>query len=685
MTKRRFLHAAAISTTLVLAGMSISSCHRRVDGNPKLIVLGFDGMDPRLCERLMAQGKMPHLAQMRDGGGGYKPLGTSIPPQSPVAWSNFITGAGPGVHGIFDFIHRNPAKQCEPFYSAAETVHSDDGWDIGKHKIPLAFWPFQHNPTQTLLRRHGIPFWDYLDEAGVPSRIYDIPSNYPPSPSHHGHMCCLAGMGVPDLLGGYGTYQYFSSDTLRSLEEPGGYRKPLVFQGDFAKGSLIGPENTTLKKPAKATVPFQVYRHPTDANARIEWQDQVIVLKEGEWSDWCKVDYELEMPSFLPNTHVSGICRFYLQQVRPTFRLYVTPINIDPSDPGGQRVTEPADFIKTLAKALGLFYTTGFQEDHKALANRVFRDEEYVDQARSVLQERMRLFHYAMDNYHDGFLFFYFSSTDLQAHMFWWNGDEPHPVRSPEKARRFNGVIEDLYVEMDKVVGEVVDRYGRDATILVMSDHGFCNFRRQFNVNTWLRDQGYLGPSDCRSLLNPGNGRLVDWKRTRAYGLGLNGLYLNLRGRERDGVVEPADREALLEEIRGKLLAVRDPMKGEPVIAKVYRSDEVYSGPYAAKGPDLIIGYDRGYRASWATTTGDLENDVISNNDSAWSADHCIAADQVPGVIFSNRPILREAPTLIDLAPTILEQFAVSLPDTMKGRSLFKPAAEGAAPAAGKE
>ena len=278
MTKRRFLQAVALSATLVLAGMSISSCHRRVDGNPKVIVVGFDGMDPRLCERLMTQGKMPHLAQLRDGGGGYKPLGTSIPPQSPVAWSNFITGADAGVHGIFDFIHRNPAKQCEPFYSAAETVHSDDGWDIGKHKIPLTFWPFQHNPTQTLLRRHGIPFWDYLDEAGVPIRIYDIPSNYPPSPSHHGNMCCLAGMGVPDLLGGYGTYQYFSSDTLRSLEEPGGYRKPLVFQGDFAKGSLIGPENTTLKKPIKVTVPFQVYRHPQEPTARIELQDQVVVL-----------------------------------------------------------------------------------------------------------------------------------------------------------------------------------------------------------------------------------------------------------------------------------------------------------------------------------------------------------------------------------------------------------------------
>jgi predicted AlkP superfamily phosphohydrolase/phosphomutase len=297
----------------------------------------------------------------------------------------------------------------------------------------------------------------------------------------------------------------------------------------------------------------------------------------------------------------------------------------------------------------------------------------------------MRLLQYAMDDYRDGLLFFYFSSTDLQAHMFWWEGDDPHPIRSPDSARRFNGVIEDLYVELDKVVGRVVDRYGPKAAVLVMSDHGFCNFRRQFNVNTWLRDQGYLGPKDCRSLLNPGAGRLVDWAKTRAYGMGLNGLYVNLRGRERDGIVEPNEREVLLEEIRSKLLAVRDPLDGQPVIAEVYRSDKVYSGPFAATGPDLIIGYHRGYRASWATTQGDLEAEVISKNDSAWSADHCIAADQVPGVIFSNRPIVHGAPSLIDLAPTILEHFAVPVPDTMKGKSLFKSVAAGVTSAANKE
>lgn len=661
----RFLFLAFAT---VLAG-----CGQGDADHPKVVVLGFDGMDPLLCERLMDAGKMPNLAAMRDKGG-YRRLGTSIPPQSPVAWSDFITGAGPGVHGIFDFIHRDPAKQCEPYYSAAKTEVSEDGWDVGKHKLPLTFWPFSHNPTQTLLKRHGTPFWDYLDAAGIPSRIYDIPSNYPPSPSHHGHMCCLSGMGVPDLMGSYGTYQYFSTDTRRAIEEPGGIRKPMGFSDHLARNSLVGPENTALKKPVKSSIPFQVFRHPNEPVARIDIQDQAIVLREGEWSDWRKVAFELEMPPFLPDAQAPGIVRFYLQQVRPEFKLYVTPINIDPSDTGDQKISEPPEFINQISESLGLFYTAGFQEDHKALSNRVFRDEEYLSQARYVLEERRRLLQYAMDHYQSGLLFYYFSSTDLQSHMFWWEGEDKHPVRPPAEAKKYHQVVESLYAEMDGIVGEVVQKIGDKAVFLVMSDHGFCNFRRQFNLNNWLRKEGYLGPADAKTLINPSAGKLVDWSKTRAYGMGLNGLYLNLKGRERDGVVDSAEREALLAELSRKLLEFRDPQDGKPVVKHVYRADQVYQGPMASTGPDLVVGYYRGFRASWATTQGDLEDQIISDNDSAWSADHCIAADEVPGVLFSNRLIAATSPALTDIAPTVLELFGLTSPESMTGRSVFSSA-----------
>lgn len=646
---------------------------------PRVIVIGADGMDPRLCERLMDAGELPALASLRDRDG-YRRLGTSIPPQSPVAWGNFITGAGPGVHGIFDFIHRDPTKQCATYYSAATTRVGHDGWDVGAYRIPLTFWPFNHEPTRTVLLRRGTPFWDYLDEAGVPVWLYDIPCNYPPSPSRHGHVRCLSGMGTPDLLGDYGKYQYFSEDTFIPMEEAGGLRKPLLFADNHAATRLIGPENTALKTPRHTEVALGIYRHPTDASARIDVQGRAILLREGEWSDWHRVQFEMGMPPFLPKAKISGICRFYLQQVRPVFKLYVTPLNLDPSDPGGQRISEPPGFISEIADELGLFYTTGFQEDHNALSNGVFTDDEFKEQAAHVLDERMNLLRYALDRYDDGFLFFYFSSTDMQAHMFWWDSDEPHPVRPADEAAKYHQVIVDTYKQIDHVTADLLKRYGSDTTILVMSDHGFANFRREFSLNTWLRDEGYIQPVYCRSLfVNPPDPGAIDWSRTRAYGLGINGLYLNLKGRERDGIVSENQRSDLLDEIKAKLLAVRDPSNGELVISQVDRTDEVYRGPCVSLAPDLIVGYCRGYRGSWETTLGDMGPDVFKDNESAWSADHCMASREVPGVVFSNQPIAHAAPSLVDLAPTILAKFGIAAPMEMTGSDLFSAAGGGGA------
>ena len=277
-----------------------------------------------------------------------------------------------------------------------------------------------------------------------------------------------------------------------------------------------------------------------------------------------------------------------------------------------------------------------------------------------VLEERLALFDYALDNYDDGLLFFYFSSSDLQSHMFWWNSDEKHPTRSEDEAKKFFGHIHRLYQRLDTLVGDLLDRYGSSATIIVLSDHVFANFGRQFNLNSWLRTSGYLGPPDCTSIM-----RDVDWSKTTAYGLGINGLYLNLKGRERDGVVEPGDQqETLLKELIGRLESVTD-VNGRRVIRGVYRADKVYSGNATALAPDLIVGYSRGYRASWATSLGDITDEVLLDNDSAWSADHCADALEVPGVLFSNRPLGGRAPSLVDLAPSILAEFGLATPSAM--------------------
>jgi predicted AlkP superfamily phosphohydrolase/phosphomutase len=631
----------------------------------KVIVIGVDGMDPRLSVTMMNAGLLPNLEKLR-AGGGFSTLGTSTPPQSPVAWANFINGAGPGSHGIFDFIHRHPQDQCAPFYSAAETVPGEGYWEVGDHRLPLDFWPFQHRPAATVLRRQGVPFWDYLDAAGIPSTFYDLPTNYPASPSHHGHHRCICGMGTPDMLGTYGTYQYFAEDApAEPMDEGGGKRTRLVFDDETARAQIVGPENTLLKRPAPITIELLVHRDRAAGAAVVDIQGRRLVLRPGQWSRWTKLDFELSGPPFVPARHVSGICRFYLQEVAPCFRLYVTPINIDPAAPA-QPISEPNAFIGQVAAKLGPFYTTGFQEDHKARSNGIFTDDEFARQAGMVLDERLALLEHAINNYDDGLLFFYFSSSDLQSHIFWWDSNDKHPIRSSAEAKVQFGHVRRLYQKLDAVIGDLIDRYGARATIMVISDHGFANFGRQFNLNSWLRNQGYLGPRECSSIL-----RDVDWSTTLAYGLGINGLYLNLKGRERDGVVEPGEqREALLTELKDRLEAVTD-LGGQRVIRGVYRSDRIYSGNATALAPDLIVGYARGYRASWATCLGDLTDQVLLDNDSAWSADHCADALEVPGVLFCNRLVTAKSPSLVDIAPSILAEFGLPTPPQMVGKNVI--------------
>jgi len=665
INRRQFLH----STAAAGAAFSLSSLpgcansgKSRGQKTPKVIVIGVDGMDPHLTDRLMRAGLMPNLANLTQNGG-FRNLKTSIPPQSPVAWANFINGAGPGSHGIFDFIHRDPAQQCLPYFSASETIAGAGGLSMGEYKVPLTFWPFNHTQSETVLRRAGTPFWDYLDADGVESVFYDLPSNYPPSPSQHGHHRCLSGMGTPDMLGTYSTYQHFAEDGPVKPQNLGGGRQSWLFfeDGDTAHAELIGLTNDFLKQPKPTTIEFQVHRDRTAQTVAVDIQNHKLILKPGSWSDWLKLDFTLTLPSIMPDKPIQGICRFYLQEVTPNVRIYVTPVNIDPSEPAVQ-ITEPPNFITDISEDLGLFYTTGFQEDHKALTHKIFTENEFITQAEMVLSERLELLDYALKNYDDGLLFFYFSSTDLQSHMLWWDDESSsHPTRSDQTTRECFDHLKNLYHRIDGVVGDIVKRYGDQATIMVMSDHGFGNFGRQFDLNLWLRENGYIRPGNCQTLMpQPASSskNQIDWDGARAYGLGINGLYINQKGREINGIVNPgAQREELLEELIGKLKAVRD-IDGTPVIREVYRSDKIYSGKHTAMAPDLIVGYHRNYRASWNTCLGDaIDGEILSDNDSAWSADHCADQMEVPGILFSNKQINTQNPALIDMAPTILAQY----------------------------
>jgi predicted AlkP superfamily phosphohydrolase/phosphomutase len=330
-------------------------------------------------------------------------------------------------------------------------------------------------------------------------------------------------------------------------------------------------------------------------------------------------------------------------------------------------ISTPEDYAEELYKEIGLFYTQGIPEDTKALSEGVLEDDEFLQQTKIVFDEELRMFEYELNRFKSGVLFFYFGRVDQLGHMFWRTMDPDHPAYEPLTKNRH--VIELTYLEMDKVLGKALKEVDEQTTLIVLSDHGFAPFYRAFNLNTWLKNEGYA------SLIDDSEGEFlqnVDWVKTRAYGLGFNGLYLNLKGRERRGIVQTkVEKEALLNEISKKLLTIRDPKTGEQVISKVYKTEDVYTGPYVKSAPDLVIGYNRGYRASWETALGKFSKELLRDNTEKWSGDHLMEAELVPGILLSNKKIKSDHPVLYDIAPSILAEFGIPTQEGIIGSRLF--------------
>ncbi len=648
----------ALCATGPILFLSCRHTHSRGVASRKLIILGIDGLDPDLLAKFMAEGKMPNFARLAEQGS-FRRLTTSIPPQSPVAWSNLITGMNAGGHGIFDFIHRDP-KTFQLYFSTSRVEGPKHSLHIGSWVIPLG------SGSAEQLRR-GKAFWEILDEHGVPNYVYRIPANFPPIAAKGK---TLSGMGTPDLRGTYGTFTFYTDDPTAAVGAvEGGDVVQVEVKNNRVAANLIGPENTFRKNSPPATQPFTVDVDPLEPVARIGLQDQQFVLKEGEWSGWVPVEFQL-MPVI---GNVKGICRFYLKQTHPRFQLYVSPINIDPEDPA-LPISTPSSYSSDLAKQIGEFHTQGIAEDTKALTADVLDDKEFLEQSHTVLAEHRRAFDVEFPKFHDGLFFFYFSSLDLNAHMMWRLTDPQSPAYDAALAAQFGSSLEEFYQQIDQVLGEVMPKVDDNTTLLVLSDHGFAPYRRSFNLNTWLLNNGYIARKEFAGGDTSEPFSDVDWSRTRAYGLGLNGLYLNVRGREREGVVESgAQADSLLREIRQKLLEVRDPKDGTQVITRIDLASEAYQGPYARSGPDALVGYNRGYRAGWKTILGAFPADVLEDNTNAWSGDHCIDFTKVPGVLLSNRKIEAQAPALTDIAPTILSEFGIAKTKDMMGQSVFQP------------
>ena len=610
---------------VVLAAAAGCATHSSDASRTKVIVLGIDGMDPNFVERHWSA--LPNLDRLRHRGG-FRRLGTTTPPQSPVAWATFITGMDPASHGIFDFVHRDPATM-EIFSSMGRTEGPKYALSLGSYVIPLS-------RAHVRALRQGKAFWEMLTDRGIHATVVHMPTNYPPVEAGE----ALAGMGTPDLRGTLGTFTFYTNDP-EEISRP-------VSGGQFVKVAMVqnravlhivlkieGPPNSLRKGHPFASVDLTVDVDPLEPAARLAVGDSLAIVRQGEWSAWLPAEF----PLLRGLASARGMFRVYAKQLHPGFELYVSPVNLDPRAPE-LPISAPANYSRAIAAEVGPFYTQGIGEDTSALRQGALDLPEFLAQSHLVLEDERTLLRYSLRHYHDGLLFFYFSAIDQNSHVL-WGKHEPELLH--------------IYREVDEAIGEVM-RQERDANLIVMSDHGFAAFDRAMNLNTWLERQGFLTLGE----------RGIDWSKTQVYALGLNALYLNLAGREKNGIVKPgAESQAILSKVTQQLLAFRDPENGRQVVKAVYPM------PASSVSPDLIAGYSPGYRASWETALGEAPESVLYDNADAWIADHCMNAADVPGVLFSNRKIQRGNPELKDLTVSILRRFGVDPGAGMSGQEVF--------------
>ena len=687
------LGAAAAAAAAVSCSSTPKGAKPERKAHQKVAILGFDGMDPTLVTRLMAEGKLPNLKRLSEMGT-FSKLETTQPSESPVAWASFATGVNPGKHNIYDFLVRD-----------LQTYMPDLG---GVKKEPPRFkwgWMPVAKPKISSTRG-GTSFWVHAGRDGVRSTILTVPMTFPPEEIAHGRM--LGGLPLPDVRATLGTFSYWATD-LSSFEEGnaefGGILKRLLFEGGEARTFLKGPVNPILaqeerelkaKKREAGTLsdkdqarleelatgkdidlPLTVKWSEGSGQADLEIEGNRFTLKAGEWSGWIPVTFKA---NFLVKVH--GLAQFLVVRADKELQLYANPVNLDPRDPPIP-LSKPDDFAPKLAKEIGIYRTLGWAEPtDKALQEGRVDESVFLYDSQKAYEDREKIIFKSLEKDDWDLFVGVIETTDRVSHMMWRLTDPRHPMYDAALAAKYGDSIEMIYRRADATVGKMMDKLPKDTVFMVVSDHGFHSFRRSVNLNTWLVKNGYQvfehqTPESKLTLADLfGHGRFwegVDWSRTRAYAVGLGQIYFNLRGRESQGIVSPgAEYTALQNEIAAKLVTLTDPEGGAQVMRSVYKRDDLYKGDYLQYAPDVQVGFNDGYRVGWQDTMGGVSRDVIENNNRKWSGDHCATAAEISGgVFFSNRKISREKPHIMDVSPTVLKLLEVALPGDLDGSPLM--------------
>jgi len=562
------------------------------------LILGFDSFDPVMFQRAHAAGKMINLGKLADAGN-YSTLEVCSPPQTEVSWTSMATGVDPGSHGIFDFVHRDP-ETYTPYVSLLPSKQSV----LGEQFLP----PYT---TKT--------FFQEATEMGYPATALWWPALFPARPEIP--VATIPGLGVPDIRGQLGVGTYFTTEPeekkktkVTKLEQTGRSKFTALLEGPNTK-SKDGVRSITLP------VTIDVL---DDTSAHLIIGEQKITLEVGAWSPIIELKFSA---GFLVKVH--AITKVILTELKGCVNLYVLPLQIHPLH-SPWRYATPKSLVKDAWKNASPFLTLGWPQDTNALEDGCISDDQFLSLCNSIFESRQKIYLHLLRNFREGVLAGIFDCLDRVQHMF---------LRDRED------IVFDWYERLDVFVGQIqteIDKLGLEKRrFLVLSDHGFRPFDQKVHLNRWLIKNGFM---TLDKPIAKGDLRDVDWLHTKAYGVGLNSLYLNVEGREGKGIVKSTGLEQTLDDLKTKLLDWQAP-DGSKVVSKVGLKHEVFNGPYNRLGPDIVVGYAPGFRASSETGLGKFTESTLEKNEDHWGADHCIDPTMVPGVIFANRD-LRDMPGL---------------------------------------
>ncbi len=624
----------------------------------RVIILGFDGVEPSIVEQMLAANELPNLARIKTAGT-YARLATTNPPQSPTAWASFATCQPPDRHGIRDFLRRTPS-----------TYRPDMGFG-GLIPAALNADGSVASPPKLFNLRKGAAFWKEADRQGLRVRVINAPFDAPAEPLEHG--CEWMGLGIPDLRGTQSTFFALSDRfTPADLAEDvaGGKRIALRFDdANRATISLPGIRDPRVKDTAapgaftQTPVTFTVDR--AAHKVEIALPGRSLSVAQGTWSDWAEWEFVVS-----PQYTARAISRFYVVEAGTAISVYMTCLMADPRA-ASIPLSVPPSYASSLAARFGLFKTVGWSSDTHAVRAGALPEDAFLDddERTSAFIERVTLDELERGDF--DLLIAVWTDPDRIAHMFWRFRDPKHPRFTPDGAQRYGRAIEDAYRRMDNIAGKVAAKLKPDDLLIVMSDHGFKSFRRGFNINTWLVRNGYLavqGQADAASAENRRDFlEGYDWTRSRAYSLGLNSVYINLRGREGQGSVASEEAAALTNELRERLLAVRDPSTNAPVF-----DDVTTTMTPGSDGPDLVLGYADGYQSTKEAAKGAAPAALFEDNASAWSGDHAGSSGaHTPGILFVNAPV-KDAPSIMDIGVTALTRLGARPAADVAGKNFLK-------------